>query len=201
MNRLDEPEREFTLPVGSLSSCLSQKDHEPDNPDMAHGPDEYQFNVTFNVTQASSGTNVPAGTQGFVATTPSFGFPQASPLIGQPYPQDYSSYDLCAGGHKAASEEVEYSDGVVIAFCERCGVRMEYPRVKGGISMLQIQTLLGVLMGLDEENMQTEGFDVSDIIGQYADVRDKIETEEFAVRQAKKLFELATKLMETKVKP
>jgi len=193
---------------GDGSPSLNSDDNPTDTTDTMssnhtppHGNDP-QGTWTIQLQNTSSSGNT---SQGFATTSGGYltgGTPYTNtPLMGQPFPGDFgiSSAFACAAGHIAADEEVEYVDGVAIARCVNCDARMQFPRVKGGISMLQIQTLLGVLMGLDDETAQIEGFDISDILGQYTEVREKIEAEEFAVRQARKLFDIAGEILNTKV--
>jgi len=160
-------------------------------------PPQGTWTIQLNQSSCNTTGQYTTGTPGGYLTGTPYNTP--TPLMGQPYPGDFGTLLACAAGHIAADEEVEYVDGVAIARCINCDARMQFPRVKGGISMLQIQTLLGVLMGLDDETAQIEGFDISEILGQYNEVREKIEAEEFAVRQARKLFDIAGEILNTKV--
>ena len=105
----------------------------------------------------------------------------------------------CPMGHVVEEKAVEYYDGVVVAHCSRCGDRIILPSIPGGVSFLRIQTLLGAVMGLDEQTVELPGFDLGSIMELLVELREAIENEMFAVEEAKRLIDLAQALLEQKV--
>lgn len=139
---------------------------------------------------------------GYVATTatPNYGgnlYPYNTPNFEMIGP----SYDPCPMGHVASEEDIEYIDGVVVGHCVTCNVRMQMNRVAGGMSLLRIQHLLGKVMSIDESTTQLEEFNLGEILGDFSDLRDLLEKDEFALRQTRKLFDLAGQVLSTKVSP
>lgn len=104
-------------------------------------------------------------------------------------------YDPCPSGHVASEETVEYIDGVIVGTCSTCGSRLQVNRVSGGVSILRIKHLLGVVMAIDEETVQLPDWDESETLGEFGTIKDLLEAEEFALRQARKLLDLAGKVL------
>lgn len=155
-----------------------------------------QNSNTFSVIGAS-GTN-PLGGGTF---HPGFQnqFPTIVPLTGTD-PFDWQKDTNCLLGCHVTAELTEYIDGVIVSSCSVCGKRIQLDRIPGGVSLLRVQELLGAVMNIEDiENI--EGFNLSDLLGKFTELRDQLEKEEFAVRQERKLLDLAAQILNTKVVP
>lgn len=162
---------------------------------MASGdpqPDFQNVIVTLNSTGANTSINGFTGNAYTLHPIPLAGISGIgfSPTITTPE---------CLGGHTLSEDLIEYIDGVVVAYCAVCNDRCTIARLPGGISFLRVKALLGSAMGLDDETAHIEHFNVSDMLGEFATLRDELEKEEFAIQQARKLIEIAGKILEKKL--
>lgn len=107
--------------------------------------------------------------------------------------------EICGAGHVAVVDSIEYVDGQVVSRCGTCGARLVMGKVAGGLAFLRIQTILGQIMSIDEEVLAIEGVDLGEILGEFALLREDLEREEHALRQARRLFDLAAQILATKV--
>lgn len=126
-------------------------------------------------------------------------FPTIVPLTGTD-PFDWQKDNTCLLGCHVTAELTEYIDGAIVSNCSVCGKRIQLDRIPGGVSLLRVQELLGAVMNIEDmENI--EGFNLSDLLGKFTELRDQLEKEEFAVRQERKLLDLAAQILNTKVVP
>lgn len=146
--------------------------------------------ITNNPYVTTGGTSMPSG--GFVTTSPNW-------TITPSFAPTFYDQNICPLGHVASEDEVEFVDGVIVSKCITCGQRMQVNRVAGGMSLLRVQTLLGKVMSMDGDTEQMEEFSLSEILGDFAELKERLETEEFALRQARKLIELASQVLSAKV--
>lgn len=143
-------------------------------------------NITHTISGISSGSGTSLG-QGYTF----------APTTTQ-YVWD-AGIEICGAGHVAVVDSIEYVDGQVVSRCGTCGARLVMGKVAGGIAFLRIQTVLGQIMSIDEDVLAIEGVDLGEILGEFALLREDLEREEHALRQARRLFDLAEQILATKV--
>lgn len=141
-----------------------------------------------SISGIGSGTSITTG-QGYTF----------APNTGTYFWETGTGIDLCGTGHVAVVDSIEYVDGQVVSRCGTCGARLVMGKVAGGLAFLRIQTILGQIMSLDEEVLALEGVDLGEILGDFAQLREDLEKEEYALRQARRLFDLAEQILATKV--
>ncbi len=189
MATYEEQYEELAEAVADLNSTLGQviADGSPTGGTTMASTDPYaQYStgsINLNTTISNLGTSV----------TPSIGIQTfQSP--------SYFDQDLCPLGHVASDDDIEFiTDGVIVSKCITCGKRMQVSRVVGGLSLLRVQHLLGKVMSMDGETEQLEEFNLGDVLADFAELTERLEVEERALRQARKLIGLAEQVLAAKV--
>jgi len=105
-------------------------------------------------------------------------------------------FNPCLSGHSLTEDTIEYADGLLVGFCEHCSTRVELKKIPGGISMFRVKALLGGVMGLEED---TEELNLGDLLGVFEELNRDLDEEERAMRQKRKMIDLATQVLNNKV--
>lgn len=153
-----------------------------DNASMAPSGDFNTVNYLTTNTAIGGGGLIQQSPGYTITTTPNYGY----------------TFESCPGGHIAADDWVELPlEGLWQNKCMVCGAVFR-ATVPDSVNMTEVKELLGEIMGLDE-GVDLDGFDVSDALGRYTALKEKIEAKAYELRQIERLILLAGKMLEKKV--
>lgn len=96
--------------------------------------------------------------------------------------------------HCADPATLEFVDDQIAGKCQQCGIRLTMNRLPGGMSLLRIKHLVGEAVALSEHLDQGDDL-TPQVVAELSAVRESLENEERAVQQARKLFEIAERLI------